>query len=135
MAYQCSVDVRNAGLDARFDAVGPNPILKIRTGAQPVNVAAADTGTVLAAMELPNPYMDPAAGGTKSKAGTWQDLSADASGTAAHWRLYENDGVTCHMQGDVTPTGGGGNLQLDNVSIVAGQRVTVTAWVVTGGNA
>lgn len=61
--------------------------------------------------------------------------SADAAGTAGHFRIYASDGSTCHMQGTVTATGGGGDLTLDNVSIAAGQSVTITSFTLTEANA
>jgi hypothetical protein len=135
MAVQLSVAVRNARLDAIEVTAGATAVLKIREGAQPATCATADSGTVLAALTLPADYMSAAAAGVKSKLGTWSDASADATGTAAHWRLYASDGTTCHAQGTVTATGGGGDLTLDTVSVVAATTVTVTAWAFTDANA
>ncbi len=39
------------------------------------------------------------------------------------------------MQGTVTITGGGGDMQLDNINIAQNQLVMVNTFVVTGGNA
>lgn len=135
MAVQCSVAVRNAGLDAYEVAIGASAILKVRTGPQPATCATADSGTVLATLALPADWMNAASGGTKTLAGTWEDATADAGGTAAHWRLYASDGTTCHMQGDVTVTGGGGSLTFDTVSFSAGARVPITGFTWTAGNA
>lgn len=133
MAVQNSVAVRNARLDSDETAIGTAPTLEIRSGAQPADCATADSGTLLASMTLPSDWMAAASGGTKVKSGTWQDLSADAAGTAGHYRIKQ--GATCHEQGSVTATGGGGDLTLDNVSIASGQAVTVTSWTKTAGNA
>ena len=135
MAIQFSITVRNARLDAIETAIGVSAILKIRSGAAPANCAAADSGTVLATLALPSDWMSAAASGSKAKLGTWQDASADATGTAAHYRLYASDGVTCHEQGTVTATGGGGDMTLDNVSIASGQTVTITSYSYTDANA
>ncbi|HJQ59427.1 MAG TPA: hypothetical protein VJ890_21145 [Vineibacter sp.] len=132
---QLSTSVRNARLDAIETTVGVSAILKIRTGAAPANCAAADTGTVLATLNLPSDWMAAAASGSKAKSGTWEDTSADGTGTAAHFRLYASDGTTCHMQGTVTVTGGGGDLTVDNVSFSAGQSFTITGFSLTDGNA
>lgn len=102
MAIQLSVAVRNARLDAIETAIGASAILKIRTGAVPANCGAADSGTVLATIALPADWMASAAAGSKAMTGTWQDSSADASGLAAHYRIYASDGVTCHLQGLVS---------------------------------
>lgn len=132
---QESAAVRNAKLDAIESTIGTAPVLKIRTGSAPANCAAADSGTVLASLTLPSDWMAAASGGAKAKSGTWQDASADASGTAAHFRLYASDGTTCHMQGTVTATGGGGDMTLDNVVLASGQVFTINSFTLTEGNA
>lgn len=135
MALQYSVAVRNAQLDAFETAIGASAILKIRTGAPPATVATADSGTVLATLNLPADWMSAAAAGSKAKLGTWEDLSADAAGTAAHFRIYATDGVTAHAQGTVTATGGGGDMTVDNVVFAAGQSFTITGFTISAGNA
>jgi len=134
MAVKFSVAVRNARLDALETAIGTSAVLKIRSGAAPTNITDADSGTVLATLSLPSDWMANAASGSKSKSGTWQDTSADNTGTAAHFRLYASDGTTQHMQGSITATGGGGDMTVDNTSFVAGQSFTVTAFTLTDGN-
>lgn len=135
MALQYSTTVRNAQLDAFETAIGTSAVLKIRTGAPPANVATADSGTVLATMTLPSDWMAAASGGSKAKSGTWQDLTADAGGTAGHFRIYASDGTTAHAQGTITATGGGGDMTLDNTSITASQQVDITGFTLTAGNA
>lgn len=135
MTLQYSVAVRNAKLDAVESTIGTAAVLKIRTGAAPANCAAADSGTVLATLTLPSDWMAAASSGSKAKSGTWSDSSADATGTAAHFRLYASDGTTCHAQGTVTATGGGGDMEVDNTSFAAGQSFTVNTFTLTAGNA
>lgn len=135
MATNLSVAGRNAMLDALEVEAGTSPIMEIRSGAKPTACADANAGTVLATLPLPSDWMAAASGGTKAKAGTWQDTAADASGTAAHARIFKSDGTTCVWQGTVTNTGGGGDLTLDNVSINAGQQVTITGFTLTAPNA
>ena len=135
MAVQLSTTVRNARLDAIETAIGASAVLKIRTGAAPANCGTADSGTVLATLSLPSDWMAAASSGSKAKSGTREDASADNAGTAAHFRVYASDGTTCHLQGTVTATGGGGDMTLDNVSIGAGQAVTITGFTLTDGNA
>ncbi len=135
MAIQLSTTVRNARLDQIETTVGTSAVLKIRTGAQPADCGTADSGTVLATISCPSDWMAAAASGSKAKSGTWNDSSADAAGTAAHFRLYASDGTTCHMQGSVTATGGGGDMTVDNTSFAVGQNFTVTGFTLTDGNA
>lgn len=135
MTLQYSTAVRNAKLDAVETTIGTSAVMKIRTGAQPSDCAQADSGTVLATLSLPSDWLAAASSGAKAKSGTWQDTSADASGTAAHWRLYASDGTTCHAQGSVTATGGGGDLTVDNTSFAAAQAFTISSFTLTAGNA
>lgn len=133
MAIQLGASVRNARLDAIESTIGTSPILKIRTGSAPADCATADSGTVLATLTLPSDWLAAASSGSKAKSGTWQDTSADATGTAGHFRIYDSGGSTCHLQG--TCGIGTGDLQLDNTSIASGQSVTVTGFTLTDGNA
>lgn len=135
MAVQLSIAVRNARLDAIETSIGASAVLKIRTGAQPATCATADSGTVLATLNLPSDWMAAASSGSKAKSGTWEDLSADNTGTAAHFRVYASDGTTCGIQGSITATGGGGDMTLDNTSIASGQTVTITSFTLTDANA
>lgn len=135
MAVQLSTAVRNARLDVIESTIGTSAILRIRSGAAPANCGTADSGTVLAEITCPSDWMAAASGGSKSLSGTWQDTSANATGTAAHFRLYDSTGATCGMQGTVTATGGGGDMEVDNTSFASGQQFTVTTFTLTDGNA
>lgn len=135
MTIQLSTAVRNARLDVIESTIGTTPILRIRSGAAPANCATADSGTVLATLTLPSDWMAAASGGSKALAGTWQDTAADATGTAGHFRIYDSTGTTCHLQGTVTATGGGGDMTVDNTSFASGQQFTVTTFTLTDGNA
>jgi hypothetical protein len=135
MAIQLSTAVRNARLDVIESTVGTSAILRIRSGAAPANCAAADTGTVLAAITLPSDWMAAASNGSKALSGSWVDSSADNTGTAAHFRLYDSAGTICHLQGTVTLTAGGGDMTVDSTSFTAGQQFTVTGFTLTDANA
>lgn len=132
---QHSVAVRNARADATETAIGASPILRFRTGAAPANCAAARTGTVLAVLALPADWLTAAAAGAKAKIGTWEDPAADAAGTIGHYEIMSNDLSTCHQQGTVTQTGGGGEITVDNPVLAVGQQVSVTSYSYTEGNA
>lgn len=135
MAVQLSVAARNARLDAIETELitGGAPHLKLRTGAQPADCATADSGTVLCDMTLPADPMAGAGSGQKAKSGTWSGTGSGGGGTAAHFRLYKNDGTTCVMQGSVGQ--GSGDLSLDNNVIADGQTITISTFTLTDGNA
>ncbi len=128
MAVQLSVSVRNARADAVETAIGTSARLKIWSGSLPANCAAADAGTLLADITCPVDWMSAASAGAKALSGTWTDASADNNGTAVHFRLYESTAATCHMQGTVTASGGGGDMIVSTVTFVAGQPFSVTAY-------
>ncbi len=135
MTIQLSTAVRNAKLDAVEATIGTTPILKIRTGAAPANCAAADSGTVIATLTLPSNWMADAASGAKALLGTWQDLLADAAGTAGHFRIYDSGGTTCGLQGTCSLPGAGGDMELINTNIAVNQPVSISAFTLTEGNA
>jgi hypothetical protein len=135
MAFQLSMLARNNILNGLETFIGTSAVLKIKTGAPPATCDTADSGTVLATLSLPSDWMAAAANGTKSKSGTWEDASADNTGTAAHWRIYASDGTTCHMQGTITATGGGGDMTLITTSITSGQPITITGFTLTAPGA
>lgn len=99
MAIQLSTTVRNARLDQIETTVSTAPLLRLRTGAPPANCGTADSGTVIATMNLPSDWANAASAGAKTLLGTWQDAAADATGTVGHFRLYDTAGTTCHLQG------------------------------------
>lgn len=135
MAVKFSPTVRNARLDAIEAAIGASAIMKIRTGAAPADTSVADSGSVLATINLPADWMAAASGGTKVKSGTWSDGSADNTGTAGHWRIYASDGTTVHAQGSVGISGSGADLIVDSVSFTTGQTFSVATFQFTDGNA
>jgi len=129
MSLAISVTVRNAMLNAAETAIGTSPVLRIWTGSAP-GIGNADSGTVLATMNLPSDWMAAASAGSKAKAGTWQDASADASGDAGHFRIYASDGTTQHIEGTVSASGGGGDLILLNgITIAAGEVIEVDVFI------
>lgn len=132
MSLQFSVTVRNSRLDSIETTIGTAPNLEIRTGAPPANCAAADSGSVLATIACPSDWLAAAASGQKALSGTWQ-VAASGTGTAGHFRIKV--GATCHIQGTITITAGGGDMTLDNTSIASTQVVTITSLTITDGNA
>lgn len=134
MTLQYGDLVRNAKLDAVETAAGTAPVLTIRSGAVPANCAAANSGTVLATVNLPSDWMANASGGTKAMSGTWQDAAADAAGTAGHFRIHNTALTVCHIQGTVTLGGGGGDMTVDNTNFAVGQQFNITGFTLTAGN-
>lgn len=132
--FQYSVKVRTAKQAAIETEIGASPILELRSGSMPANCAAASTGTLLAQFALPSDWLAAAAAGAVGKTGTWSG-SGIAAGTIGYFRIFRAGSPTeCDMQGDVTATGGGGAMEVDNTSIAVSQTVTVTGFTLTAGN-
>lgn len=133
MTFQLSTTLRNAKMNAYDTTVGSSSVLKIFSGAEPANCAAADPTGLLCTITLPASPWAAASGGAIALSGTWS-ASASASGTAASFRIYDGSAV-CHVQGTVTATGGGGDMTVDNTNIASAQVVTVLTCTITAGNA
>lgn len=135
MAIAISTATRNDAVDGVVD-VFDGGTLEIRSGAAP-GPGAAPTGTLLVSITLPTPAFGAASAGAAALAGTWEDTSADGTGTAAHFRIKgssDDDSAVQtfpRIEGTVTATGGGGDLTLDSVSITAGQSVEITSFSVS----
>lgn len=132
---QLSVTVRNARLDTIETTIGTAPVIELRAGSLPANCAAVSTGALLSRDALPSDWLAAASSGSKAKNGTWTTTGL-GSGTIGYFRIYEASSPdTCHIQGDVTVTGGGGAMTVDNTSIALSQVVTVNTFTLTDGNA
>jgi hypothetical protein len=107
-------------------------VLKVFSGAEPANCAAADPSGLLVTMNLPSDWMAAASAGSKGLTGTWSGTASSGSSTSpASYRIYASNGTTCHIQGSAGVSTG--ELQL-NGSITSGQTVTVTAFTISDPN-
>ncbi len=129
---QYSVAVRNAKLDAIEAQIGSSAILKIWSGLKPASCALSDSGVALAIVALPADWMAAAVSGSKSMLGTWEDTSADATGTAGHFRIYDSGGTICGIQGSVGTSSA--DMIVDSVNFTMGQPFTVTSFTITENN-
>lgn len=134
MATQFSVTLRNNRGNQIESTIGASAVLRIYTGSPPADCATAASGTLLVSMSLPSDWMAAFASGTASKVGSWS-ASASGTGTAGYYRIWDSGVTTCHVQGTVTATGGGGDMTVDNTSIASGQTVTVNTYSITEANA
>jgi hypothetical protein len=126
MAFQYGATLRNNQVSQIQASVGATGNLKIFSGVEPANCAAADPTGLLATIVLPASFLT-SAGGVTTIAGSWT-VAASATGIAASFRIYDGSAV-CHVQGAMT------DLVLNNNNITSGQTVTVTSFTVTAGNA
>jgi hypothetical protein len=135
MATRISTAAAKAACDAVVDLLDGGAgagYIEIRTGSQPATVATAASGTLLGTVTLSDPAFGNATTASPSVAtasAITSDTSADASGTAGWFRAYDS-AATAIIDGSITATGGGGDMTLDNTSIVAGGTIALTSWVV-----
>src|SRR5215207_8202805 len=106
MATKYSVGLRNAQLDVISGAsgIGGSGLLRIYSGTRPANVATAITGTLLAQLTLNATFAPAAASGVLTANAITGDTSADATGTATHFRIWKSDGTTAVIDGPVNVT-------------------------------
>uniref|UniRef100_UPI000E0CE534 hypothetical protein n=1 Tax=Alkalilacustris brevis TaxID=2026338 RepID=UPI000E0CE534 len=119
-------------------AIGLSPKLQIRSGARPADTNATDAGDLLVEIDLPEDWLEDAAAGEKTLKGLWSGTgtAAAAGGTnAGHFRMKDTTGTLTHLQGTITITGAGGDMELDNPNIAQNQAVTVTIFTLTAGGA
>jgi len=138
MAQQFSIAVRNARGNQFEGITGTAARLSLRSGAPPASCAAADSGTEIIRYTLASDWAAAFASGAASPWLNNLPLTGTATGAAApgHYRIYASDGTTCHMQGTITVTGGGGDLTVDNAgATTVGQTINVTAWALTEAGA
>jgi hypothetical protein len=102
--------------------------IQIRTGASP-GVDSAATGTLLGTLPLSATAFGTWAAGSATANAITQDASADATGTAGYFRALDS-GSGAVIDGTVTATGGGGDLELNSVSITSGGTIDITSWVI-----
>lgn len=135
-----TISLTNAANNARQDGlvahIGNGAKLRIYSGTAPANIDAALSGnTLLGELTCGTPFAPAAAGnGVITANAITQDSAADNSGTASFYRIYKADGTTPVLQGSVTGTGGGGDLELNTTNIVAGGPIAVSSWTLTDGN-
>jgi len=135
IADQAAIDACDSIVD-RIDLGATNAEGRIRIydGTQPANPDTAPGATLLAELNMSAP---PAFGAAamngnfaEATANTiTDDTSADATGTATWFRYVDRDagGV---VDGDVSDTGGAGDLKLNSTSISAGAQVSITSAVI-----
>jgi len=130
MSVNISTVARNAAGDAIVDlldlgSINPNAFMEIRTGVKPASPQVAATGTLLATLNYSNPAFGTFGSGIGLANAISPDVDIDENGTAGYFRCYNRDGVAV-FDGDITITGGGGDIEFDNVDFLKGGTVQIT---------
>lgn len=135
-----STGYRNALLDGNdMTTLFDGGQLHVLSGSQPADADATEgAGTVLATIVLPTPaFAASAAAGAIAKAGVWQDASADATGTAAWFRMYDSavtlgaSTTAIRIDGTVGLDTGTFDLEFDSISFTITDPITVDTFSLT----
>lgn len=108
LADQVDTQVNAGGTDAQGDLV------------------LQDNTTDLVEFNLQDPAFGAASSGTITLQGTTLTATAGTSGTADTFEIRDKDN-NMQVNGSVTATGGGGDIEIDNTSINSGQDVDLTS--------
>lgn len=133
MSIRLPAASRNAAVDAIVDLVdaGGAGTIEIRSGTAPATADDTATGTLLAELDLPSPAFGSGSDGVADLDNSPAiEATAAATGTASWFRMKSGGGATV-MDGSVTGTGGGGDIELATTGIASGVAVTVTGGSVT----
>lgn len=129
LAYEAAT-LRDAMLDAITTHAGNAALLRIYDGSRPATAGTATT--LLAELTCGTPFAAAAVNGVLTLGAITQDSSANSTGTATWFRIVKADGTTFVMDGNVGTSGS--DLNLTTTSIVSGQPVSVSSFVITEGN-
>lgn len=133
MTLRYNATLRNAHATAIATEAGTGAQIKLYTGTQPASVATAPSGTLLGTLTVAGTF-GTAAGGVLTFGTVTSDTSADAGGTAGWFRVMKSDGTTGVLDGNITATGGGGDMTLNTVTITSGGTIAITSGTITVGN-
>lgn len=133
MAIQLSSDANEAARNAAADAVAAlcdGGTIEIRTGSPPASADDADSGTLLAVLTLNATAFGAASLGEILANSITSDSSANATGTAGHFRVKDSSSNVV-FQGTAGEAADSPDLTLNNKSIVAAGTVAATSMALT----
>lgn len=129
MALGFVTTLRNARLDAITTAVGTSAKIRIYSGTRPATGGTATT--LLAELACSATFAPAAAAAVLTLNAITQDSSADATGTAAWFRILTSANAAV-IDGNVGTSGS--DLNLNTTSIVTGGPVAISSFTITEGN-
>jgi hypothetical protein len=116
MALTVTVAAANSMGTALATAIGSGATIQIRSGSKPATPETAAGGTLLATVNISGSFSS--SSGVLTAADP-TSVTIAATGTAAWFRLATSGG-TAILDGTVTATGGGGDMQLATVALSSG---------------
>ena len=125
--------IAQAIVDAMATGTTSTPMIEIYDGTMPGSMGGSITDNLLAELAMTNAAATQA-GGVVTLDTITNDSSANASGTAGWARILDRDGAEV-IYLTVSGSGGGGDLELNTVSITSGSPVAITSGTITVGGA
>lgn len=122
MTIRFNSDLRNDVL-SEYARRFSNGQLRIYSSTLPLSVEDPVGGELLAVCELPDDPFTTPTNGVMSKNGIWVG-EIIATNTAGWFRIFSQD-FNSWLDGTVTATGGGGDLEVDDVAFVSGNVLLV----------
>jgi len=119
MAFTVAAFVAQAMGVSLATTIGAGSVLEIRSGSKPASPETAASGTLLVSITIPGSYTS--VGGVLTAADPSSQLPV-AAGTAGHFRCKQSGG-TAVLDGTVSASGGGGDMQLGSTTITMGVPV------------
>lgn len=123
--------IAQAIVDAMANGTTSTPMIEIYDGTMPGSMGGSITDNLLAELAMTNAAATQA-GGVVTLDKITNDSSANASGTAGWARILDRDGAEV-IYLTVSESGGGGDLELNTVSITSGSPVAITSGTITVG--
>lgn len=123
--------IAQAIVDAMANGTTSTPMIEIYDGTMPSSMGGSITDNLLAELAMTNAAATQA-GGVVTLDTITNDSSANASGTAGWARVLDRDGAEV-IYLTVSVSGGGGDLELNTVSITSGSPVAITSGTITVG--
>ncbi len=123
--------IAQAIVDAMANGTTSTPMIEIYDGTMPGSMGGSITDNLLAELAMTNAAATQA-GGVVTLDTITNDSSANASGTAGWARILDRDGAEV-IYLTVSGSGGGGDLELNTVSITSGSPVAITSGTITVG--
>lgn len=137
MALKFADAVAIAACNAQVDLIdlgAADGSVEIYNGSRPANPSVAiSSQTKLVDFVLPAVAFGNAVavtGGAQATANAVDAVAAAANGTASWFRVFDGDGAAL-WDGDVSDTGGSGDMKVSSTTIVASVEVSIVSWTFT----
>jgi hypothetical protein len=134
MTMQYSTKVRNEQMRAIIAALGPGAVMRFYSSELPESCDAADPSGEVAEVELDRQPFLMSIDGKLVNNGVWLGEVHKESGVPKSFRIIDFYGE-CHIQGTVSKTGDGGDIQLevDGDKLELGQRLNIGGFTIVNG--